>query len=151
MVDVIYINPNAWQVSKQLNAEVRTHISRDFPVTKTGDEIEWRIFCLLQKNWHEAGVIRIKDVFQNNAFLPFSEFCSRFKIKANFLKYRGLCHSIPREWINFLKGNIQAPLDGEDNDELSLNKLSCKSATRYFVKNKSATPTAEKRDGKRQI
>ena len=97
------------------------------------------------KKWHEAGVIKIKDIFQNNAFLSFPEFCSRFKIKANFLTYHGVCHSIPREWVNILKGNIQAPLDGEDNNRIPLNKLSCKSATRFFVKKKFVTPTAEKR------
>ena len=37
------------------------------------------------KQWHQAGVIRIKDIFQDNTFLPFHEFCSRFEIKANFL------------------------------------------------------------------
>ena len=105
-------------------------------------------FSVYYKKWHEGGVIRIKDIFQNNAFLPFPEFCSRFKIKANFLMYHGLCHSIPREWINILKRNIQAPLDDKDNDRLTLNKLSCKSATQFLVKNKFVTPTAEKKDGK---
>ena len=33
---------------------------------------------------------------------------------------------------------------GKDNDGLSLNKLPCKSATRFFVKNKFVMPTAEK-------
>ena len=78
-------------------------------------------------------------------YVPFPEFCSRFKIKANFLMYHGLCHSIPREWINILKRNIQAPLDVQDNDRLTLNKLSCKSATQFLVKNKFVTPTTEKR------
>ena len=77
-------------------------------------------FFVYYKKWYEVGVIRIKDIFQNNAFLPFPAFCSRFKIKANFLMYHGLCHSIPREWINILKGNIQVPLAVEDNDGLSL-------------------------------
>ena len=102
-------------------------------------------FFVYHKKWHEARVIRIKDIFQNNAFLPFPEFCSRFKIKANFLMYHGLCHSIPREWINILKRNIQAPLDDKDNDRVTLNKLSCKSATQFLVKNKFVLPTAEKR------
>ena len=62
------------------------------------------VFLFITKKWHEAGVIKIKDIFQNNAFLSFPEFCSRFKIKANFLTYHGVCHSIPREWVNILKG-----------------------------------------------
>ena len=64
--------------------------------------------------------------------------------------YHGLCHSIPREWINILKRNIQA-IKIKDNDRLTLNKLSCKSATQFLVKNKFVTPTAEKKDGKKQI
>ena len=46
--------------------------------------------------WHEAGVTNIEDIFQDNGFLPFNDFCNKFKIKTNFLKYNGLCHTVPQ-------------------------------------------------------
>ena len=56
--------------------------------------------------------------------------------------------AIPQKWINQLKDNseliIMSPLNN-NKSKISLNKLSCKSASQMFVKLKFETPTAEKR------
>ena len=126
------------------------------PVTKEQilDEIIWnngfiRIdgFSVYYKQWHEAGVTKISDIFRGDSFLTFNEFLSKFQVKTNFLKYYGLCHAIPQKWINQLKGKrklITNP-SNNNNKKLLLDKLSCKSASQMFVKLKFETPTAEKR------
>ena len=66
------------------------------PVTKEQilDEIIWnnrfiRIdgFSVYYKQWHEAGVTKISDIFRGDSFLTFNEFLSKFQVKTNFLKY----------------------------------------------------------------
>ena len=85
-------------------------------------------------------------IFQGSRFLTFEEFRSKFKINTNFLNYLGLCHAVPQKWINILKGNVTEPLEKRsEKDKISLDKLSCRSATKFFVKSKFVTPTAERR------
>ena len=89
---------------------------------------------------------RREDFFQGSRFLTFDEFRSEFEIKTNFLNYCGLCHAVPQKWINILKGNFTEPLEKRSEKErISLDKLSCRSATKFFVKSKFVTPTAERR------
>ena len=62
------------------------------------------------------------------------------------MNYYDLCHAVPQKWINILKRNVTAPLEKRtDKDKTSSNQLSCKSATKIFVKSKFVTPTAERR------
>ena len=52
------------------------------------------------------------------------EFCSKFKIKTNFLNYYGLCQAVPQKWINILKGNLTEPLEKRSvKERISLDKL----------------------------
>jgi len=99
------------------------------------------------KQWHEAGVTKIGDIFKEDSFLTFNDFASTFQIKTNFLKYYGLCHAIPKKWINHLKGKGELITNSliHGTTKLSLNKISCKVASQMFVKMKSEKPTAEKR------
>ena len=99
------------------------------------------------KQWHEAGVTKIGDIFQEDSFLTFNDFASTFQIKTNFLKYYGLCHAIPKKWINHLKGKGELITNSliHGTTKLSLNKISCKVASQMFVKMKFEKPTAEKR------
>jgi len=97
----------------------------------------YSIYC---KNWHDAGLTKIEDFFQGNRFLTFEEFRSKFKI--NF----GLCHAVPQKWINILKGNVTEPLEKRsEKDKISLDKLSCRSSTKFLVSSGFVTPTAERR------
>ena len=103
-------------------------------------------FSVYYKTWHEAGVTKIEDIFQDNAFLPFNDFCNKFKIKTNFLKYYGLCHAVPQKWVDILKGKVVAPVEkNADQDNIPLHQLSCKLTTKFLVKNKFVIPTAERR------
>ena len=74
------------------------------------------------------------------------EFCSKFKIKTNFLSYYSLCHAVPQKWINILKGNATEPLEKpSEKDKVSLDKLSCRSATKFHVESKFVSPTTTRR------
>ena len=46
-------------------------------------------YSIYYKKWHDAVLSKIEDFFQGNRFLSFDEFCSKFEIKTNFLKYNG--------------------------------------------------------------
>ena len=44
-----------------------------------------------------------------------------------------------KKWINILKGNVTEPLvKRSEKDERSFDKLSCRSATKFFIKSKFA-------------
>ena len=91
-------------------------------------------------------MIKIKDIFCENNFLTFNDFCRKFTIKTNFLTYYGLCSSIPQKWIRLLKQfNPNTSTNSEYVGKIPLSKLSCKSASRVFVSQKFEPPTAERR------
>ena len=103
---------------------------------------------LYYQEWHNAGISKIKDIFDNNKFLTPNEFCNKFHLKSsNFLKYLGLCNAIPREWIRVLKDTHQAPIQAavETVDVVPINKLSCKMATERLISKTFLPPTAERR------
>ena len=57
-----------------------------------------------------------------------------------------LSHAVPQKCINILKGNFTEPLEKcSEKDNICLDKLSCRSATIFFVKSKFVMPTAERR------
>ena len=92
-------------------------------------------------------MIRIKDIFCENNFLTFDDFCRKLTIKTNFLTCYGLCSSIPQKWIRLLKQlNPNLPKNLEYVGKIHLSKVSCKSASRVFVSpQKFELPTAERR------
>ena len=93
-----------------------------------------------------AGVIRVNDIFCENNFLTFNDFCRKFAIKTNFLTYYGLCNAIPQKWIRLLKeSNPNTPTNSEYVGKIPLSKLSCKSASRLLISQKFEPPTAERR------
>ena len=108
--------------------------------------IKIKKFSTYYQSWHKAAVIRIKDIFCENNFLTFNNFCHKFTIKTNFLTYYGLCSLIPLKWICLLKQsnpNIRTNL--KYVGKVPLSQLSCKSASRVFVSQKFEPPTAERR------
>ena len=103
-------------------------------------------YSVYYKKWHEAGVTKVEDIFLGNTFLPFNDFCNKYKIKTNFLKYYGLCHAVPQERVDILKGKAVVPVEkSADQDKILLDQIYCKLATKYLVKNKFVAPTAERR------
>ena len=98
------------------------------------------------RQWHDAGVTKVSDIFKDGSFLTFNEFVSTFQIKTNFLKYYGLCHAIPQEWINLLKDkSVSKTCSINNNKKISLDKISCKVASQMFVQQKFERPTTERR------
>ena len=70
----------------------------------------------------------------------------KFAIKTNFLTYYDLCNAIPKNWIRLLKEfNPSAHTGSEYAENISLNKLTCKLASRFLVGLKFIPPTAEQR------
>ena len=62
----------------------------------------------------------------------------------NGLNYYSLCHTDPKKWINSLKGNVAEPFEKHpEKYKISVDKLSCRSATEFFVKNKFVVLKAE--------
>ena len=98
------------------------------------------------KQWHEAGITKVSDIFKGDSLLTFNDFVSTFQLKTNFLKYYGLCHAIPQEWINLLKGK-SGPITSStnNNNKIYLDKISCKVASQMFVQKKFERPAAERR------
>ena len=85
------------------------------------------------RQWHDAGITKVSDIFKDGSFLTFNEFVSTFQIKTNFLKYYGLCHAIPQEWINLLKDkSVSKTCSINNNKKISLDKISCKVASQIF-------------------
>ena len=98
------------------------------------------------RQWHDAGITKVSDIFKDGSFLTFNEFVSTFQIKTNFLKYYGLCHAIPQEWINLLKDkSVSKMCSINNNKKISLDKISCKVASQMFVQQKFERPTTERR------
>ena len=105
--------------------------------------IKIKKFSIYYQSWHKAGVIKIKDIFCENNFLTFNDFCRKFTIKTNILTYYGLCCSIPQKWIRLLKQlNPNTSTNSEYVGKIPLSKLSWKSASRVFVSQKFEPPTA---------
>ena len=103
---------------------------------------------LYYQDCHNAGISKVKDIFDNNKCLTPNEFCNKFHLKSsNFVKYLGLCSAIPREWIRVLKDTHQAPIQAavETVDVVPINKLSCKMATERLISKTFQPPTAERR------
>ena len=135
---------NAWQKINCRTPHTKEQVFNEIVWNNRYIKVEG--FSVYYKAWHEAGVTKIEDIFQDNAFLPFNDFCNKFKIKNNFLKYYGLCHAVPQKWVDTLKGKVVAPVEkNADQDNIPLHQLSCKLATKFLVKNKFVIPTAERR------
>ena len=103
-------------------------------------------YSVYYKEWNEAGVEKIRDIFNDNKFISYRDFCSHFGLKTNFLTYYGLCQAIPSHWITILKGKVQPqPNEPTNMNRIPLEKLSCKLATTYLVEKKFVSTTAETR------
>ena len=138
--DILY----TWQTINQHTPENKAQVLNEILWNNRFIKIEK--FSVYYQSWHKAGVIRVKDIFCENNFLPFSDFCRKFTIKTNFLTYYGLCNSFPQKWIRLLKeSNPNTSTISEYVGKIPLSKLSCKSASRFLISQKFEPPTAERR------
>ena len=77
------------------------------------------------KEWHEAGIIRIKDLLdENNGFLTPDKFLLKTGLKAPFTKLFGLISAIPYRWKCALRsGFIMNNEDMEQNTNMEITRL----------------------------
>ena len=105
---------------------------------------QWSASHVYYREWHNAGITRVEDIFnQNNSLAP-DMFSKKFSLKSfNFLKYLALCSAIPRDWIRMSKDTHETSVPVPDTvNTISINKLSCKIATQSLIGKKFQPPTA---------
>ena len=133
-----------WQIINQHTPENKEQILSE--ILWNNRFIKIQDLSIYYHSWHTAGVTRVRDIFCENNFLTFDDFCRKFAIKTNFLTYYGLCNAIPKNWIRLLKEfNPSAHTGSEYAENISLNKLTCKLGSRFLVGLKFIPPTAEQR------
>ena len=133
-----------WQIINQHTPENKEQILNE--ILWNNRFIKIQDLSIYYHSWHAAGVTRVRDIFCENNFLTFDDFCRKFAIKTNFLTYYGLCNAIPKNWIRLLKEfNPSAHTGSEYAENISLNKLTCKLASRFLVGLKFIPPIAEQR------
>ena len=91
----------AWQKLICFTPETKEQILEE--ITWNNRFIKINGSSVFYRQWHDAGITKVGDIFKDGSFLTFNEFVSTFQIKTTFLKHYGLCHTIPQEWINLLK------------------------------------------------
>ena len=70
---------HTWQTMKQHIPENKERILNETLWNNRFIKIEK--FSVYYQSWNKVGLIRIKDIFGENNFLTFNDFCSRFTIK----------------------------------------------------------------------
>ena len=66
-----------------------------------------RLKSIFYRQWYNAGVKTLSDILDEENFLFFPEFRKKHKIKANFLRYFGLCKAITKYWKEALNHDIE--------------------------------------------
>ena len=99
------------------------------------------------KEWHEAGILRIKDLLdQNNKFLTFDKFLLKTGLKAPFTELYGLISAIPYRWKCALRpGFIVDNQDMEQNATIEISTTTSKKARNILIQRKFIKPLASLR------
>ena len=108
---------------------------------------------VLYKKWLRGGIIRIKDILdEDNLFISHTEIERKYGIKCNFLDVLQLRQSIPIEWRILLFNTVNSSKNKLTNFHVQivdvmqdLNKLTCKHMYWTLVSKKSRKPTAIKK------
>ena len=134
-----------WQTLNQHTPQTKEQILEEIIWNNRFIKIEG--LSVYYREWHNAGITRVKDIFNKNKFLAPDVLSNKFSLKSsNFLKYLALCSAIPRDWIRILKDTHETPAPVPDTvNTISINKLSCKIATQILIAKKFQPPTAERR------
>ena len=102
------------------------------------------------KEWHEAGILRIKDLLdENNRFLTLDTFPLKTGLKAPFTKLYGLISAIPYRWKCALRpGFIMNNQDMEQNCQdmdYEISAITSKKARNIRIQRKFVEPLASLR------
>ena len=118
--------------------------------TSPQDEIIWnnkniRINgkSLFFKRWFDKRIIYVKDLLKaDNNFIPFTQFCEKFRLKIPFTLYFGLINAIPASWKSEIKHNSVFPISRQTQGYKEM-KISTKTVYSILLKDIFITPTAE--------
>ena len=99
------------------------------------------------KEWHEAGILRIKDLLdEKNRFLTLNKFLLKTGLKAPFTKLFGLISAIPYRWKCALRpGFIMNNQDMEQNTTKEINVVTSKKVCNILIQRKFVEPLASLR------
>ena len=99
------------------------------------------------KEWHEAGILRIKDLLdEKNRFLTLNKFLLKTGLKAPFTKLFGLISAIPYRWKCALRpGFIMNNQDMEQNTTKEINVVTSKKVRNILIQRKFVEPLASLR------
>ena len=56
----------------------------------------------ISKDFHRKGIIKLKDITQNNMLMSYNELIQKYGKGLNWLEYKGLCKAIPNTWKDML-------------------------------------------------
>ena len=99
------------------------------------------------KEWHEAGILRIKDLLdEKNRFLTLNKLLLKTGLKTPFTKLFGLISAIPYRWKCTLRpGFIMNDQDMEQNKTKEINVVTSKKVRNILIQRKFVEPLASLR------
>ena len=137
----------AWGELQRLKASNKTGSLKDIilwnnrNITVEGKSVYW-------KSWHTAGVLKIKNLLnENNKFLTYEQFSQKFSLKTPFTHFCGLLSTIPRERRRSLGASAGHPagLHVKGVTGPSQERVSCRQARTLFIDAKFKEPLASAR------
>ena len=100
------------------------------------------------RQWYNSGVTTLSDILDEGNFLSFAEFRKKYKIKANFLLYFGLCNAILKYWKEALNRDLEneSVTTGQSaTHPLNVSFWTCQQARLLFVSKTFQKPTSKAR------
>ena len=137
----------AWAELQRLKASNKTGSLKDIilwnnrNITVEGNSVYW-------KSWHTAGVLKIKNLLnENNKFLTYEQFSQKFSLKTPFTHFCRLLSAIPREWRRSLEASASHPagLHVKGVTGPPQERVSCRQARTLFIDAKFKEPLASTR------
>ena len=105
-------------------------------ITIGGKSVYW-------ENWHAAGILRIKDLLEENGkFLSYDNFFRKFELTTPFTNLLGLIAAIPSGW----RRELQSVNGNQQEDKSTIHSsLTCKRARNILIQKKFKEPLASSR------
>ena len=89
-------------------------------ITIAGKSLHWR-------DWHAAGILRIKDLLdENDKFLSYSKLCRKFGLKMPFTNLWRLISAIPHQWKETLRSTNNTNYQKVEGKIYPTVELTCK-------------------------
>ena len=92
------------------------------------------------QTWYDAGITKISDILnQNQKFLKWHEFVTKFNLNVPFTTYYGLVNAIPKDW----KAILTNPIPNVTHANTTVNSLRTSSIYSSLLNTVFVPPTAE--------